>query len=328
MDNREILKKLIISRLDKLDEVLLSQCLTCILRLYPSNCRKKIANKRKEDLLDEFLNTKIDISDNTTKNYRSVLSVFLNSTYPHIGKDQIFSYINKIKDIWCTNTKRRNYTFIKNFLAHLYRAGYLDEDFSGIIKIPKKVKVDNFIPSDEEINLFFSTLKKIYGDCDARFRYLTIFSIYAKIGLRLYELINLDYVDIDFIHNKIYLNQTKNGDKDHMPMDSQLRQIILNYIYRFNIKGGPLLRGRDGKRINKNVVNNNLKRIVREAGLPKRFSAHAFRRYFIDKQRRSNADVFVLSELARHKDLNTTRKYLKVTEEEKMAAMENIRLTV
>jgi integrase/recombinase XerD len=328
MDNRETLKKIITSRLDDLDEVLLSQCYTNILKLDPANSRKKIGDIKKEDLIDEFLNEKIDISDNTVKNYRSVLSVFLNFAYPNICKDSVLSYLKKVKDKWSTNTKRRNYIFIKNFLSHLYRSGYLEEDIADIIKIPKKTKVQKFIPNDREIDIFFATIKKTYRDKNSRLRYKTIFSIYAKTGIRLYELINLDYSDIDFSHDRIHLNQTKNGDKDYLPMDSQLKEIILTYINRFGITGGPLIRGKGGKRINKNVVNNNLKKIVGKAGLPGGFTAHAFRRYFMDKQRRANTDVFVLSELARHKDLNTTYGYLKVTEEEKMAAMSNIQIAV
>ena len=42
----------------------------------------------------------------------------------------------------------------------------------------------------------------------------------------------------------------------------------------------------------------------------------------------SQTDVFVLSELARHKDLNTTYGYLKVDEEEKRLAISNIKIAV
>ena len=146
--------------------------------------------------------------------------------------------------------------------------------------------------------------------------------------MRLYELINLNYKDIDFRHSRIYLNQTKNGDKDYVSTDNQLEQILSNYVNRFNISGGVLMRGKGGKRINKNVITNNLKRIVGESGLPKKFTVHAFRRYFIDKQSRSNTNVFLLSELARHKDLNTTRGYLNVKEEDKRSAISNIKIAV
>ncbi len=327
MDDKKILENLVISRVKKLDQVLLSKVHTYILQLDPSNSRKDLNNINKEDLVAEFLNRKIDISDNTAKNYKSVLLGFLNYAYANIDKDTVIAYLKNVKDRWAINTKRRNYIFIKNFLSHLYRCGYLHEDLSSEIIIPKKNKVKQYIPGDDEVHSFFASLKKFYRD-DDRLRYFTIFSIYAKTAIRLNELIGLDYQDIDFGHSRIYLNHTKNHDKDYVSLDDQLMGIILNYINKFNIKGGELIRGKGGRRINKNVITNNLKRIVNVSGLPNKFTVHAFRRYFIDKQRRSKTDVFVLKELARHKDLNTTYEYLKVDEEEKRSAISNIKIAV
>lgn len=326
MDDKDILENLLISEIKKLDKVLLSKAYTSILQLSPS--KKDLNNISKEDLMIEFLNKKLNITDNTAKNYRSVLFGFLNYSYPNIDKDTVMAYLKKVKNKWFINTQRRNYIFIKNFLSHLYRCGYLHEDLSGEITVPKKSKVEKYIPDDNEIDSFFSTLKKIYKDDNDRLRYFTVFSMYVKTAIRLNELINLDYHDIDFVHSRIYLNQTKNHDKDYVSMDGQLKDIILNYINRFNIKEGALIRGKGRKRINKNVITNNLKRIVKESSLPEKFTVHAFRRYFIDKQRRSNIDVFVLKELARHKDLNITYGYLKVDEEEKRSAISNIKIAV
>jgi len=328
MENREIRKNLIISNLNGLDEASLSNIDTYILQIKNSKSRKEIINTRKKDLIGEFLNHKIDIADNTIKNYQSVLSCFLRYTYPNINRDTVLAYLRKLKNKWSQNTKRRNYIFIRNFLIHLYKCGYLAGDLSDIIPIPKKNRTDKYIPDDNEINSFFVTQKKMYRNDSDRLRYFTIFSIYTKLGLRLYELINLNYQDIDFEHNKVHLNLTKNGDKTNMPMDDQLKEIIKDYINKFDIKGGVLIRGKGGRRINKNVVSNNLKRIVEKSGLPKKFTVHAFRRYFIDKQSRSNTNVFLLSELARHKDLNTTRGYLNVKEEDKRSAISNIKIAV
>jgi integrase/recombinase XerC len=326
MENREILENLVISSIKKLDQVLLSKAYTYILQLSPSY--RDINNIGKEDLLKKFLAGKINMSKNTEKSYTSVLARFLNQTYPNIDKDSVLAYIKKEKERWSTNTQRRNYIFIKNFLGHLYRDGFLLEDLSGSVLVPKKIKVEKYIPNDSDIASFFRSLNELYGNDDERLRFSTIFSVYTKTGLRLNELIGLDYKDADFNNRRIYLNQTKNHDKDYVSMDGQLVDIISNYINRFGINGGSLMRGKGKKRINKNVITNNLKRIVRKAGLPEGFTIHAFRRYFIDKQRRSKTDLFVLKEIARHKDVNTTYGYVRVDEEEKRAAIANIRLAV
>ncbi len=326
METENSLINLIDTELKQLDQVKLSEIYTYILKYISSNSRKDLKEIKKEDLLDNYINSKLDISDNTIKNYKSTLSCFLDYLYPNINKDTLMAYLRKnIK--WSSNTKNRNYIFIKNFLSYLHKYGYLDENLSEFIKIPKKQKTVKFVPNDSQINLFFLAIKKIFKD-EEKLRFLTIFLIYGKTGLRLYELINLNYEDLDFENNRIYLKHTKNGDNDYVSMDDQLRVTLKKYIIRFNIKNGALIIGKGGKRINKNVINDNLKKIVREAGLPKEFTAHTFRRFFIDKNRRAKVDIFLLGELARHKDLNTTRAYLNVSEEEKREAISNIKIAV
>ncbi len=187
MENKQILENILISEIRKLDQVLLSKAYTYILQLSPSY--KDINNISKEDLVTEFLNQKLNMSDNTAKSYKSVIVRFLNYCYPNIDKDSVLAYLKKVKERWSTNTQRRNYIFIKNFLAHLYRSGFLGEDLSESIAVPKKIKVEKYIPNDGDIDSFFVALKDEYRNDDDRLRFSTIFSIYIKTGVRLTELI-------------------------------------------------------------------------------------------------------------------------------------------
>lgn len=328
MDNKITLIDLINQELIKLDKLSISEVYTNILKS-ESTSNKKILNEvTKEDLIMEYLSCKLDISDNTIKNYKSVLLNFLNFTYPKINRKNVISYLNKVDIRWKPKTKRRNHILIRSFLNFLFERRYLDQDISEYIKIPKKVRVAQYVPGDEEIEIFFSTLKRIHKKEKDRMNYFTVFAFYTKTGLRLNELINLNYEDIDFKNKKICLRETKNHDVGYIQMDHELEKMILNYISTFDIKGGALIRGKGGRKINKNVITNNLKRIAKEAGLPKDFTTHAFRRYFIDKQRRSGTDIFLLKELARHEDINTTYGYCNVREEERIKAMENIQIAV
>lgn len=328
MKGKKSLINLIISEIKKLDQISLSEIYTDILKSTSLNKKKELENVEREGLVMEYINNKLDISDNTITSYQSVLLNFLKFIYPKINRENVTSYLNKVDSRWKSKTKRRNHILIRSFLNYLFEMRYLDEDISKCIKIPKKVRVLQYVPRDEEIEVFFSTLKRKYTKKRDRMIYFTIFAFYAKTGLRLNELINLNYEDIDLKNKKIFLKETKNHDIDYVPIDQELETILLNYISTFNIKGGALIRGKGGRKIHKNVITNNLKRIVKEAGLPKDFTAHAFRRYFIDKQRRSGTDIFLLKELARHEDINTTYEYCNVREEERIKAMENIQIAV
>ncbi len=328
MESRTKLINLINIEFKELNQLSLSEFYVYIIKFKSINNRKALNEVEKEDLVMEYLNSKLDISDNTIKNYKSVFLNILKSIHPSINKDSIIRYLKIKDDKWSPKTKRRNYIIIRGFMKFLFKAGYFDEDISGCIKIPKKVSVQQFVPNDTDIEIFFATLNHIYKKEEDRILFYTIFSIYIKTGLRLRELINLNYKDIDFTHNQIILNKTKNGDKADMPMDEQLKDIIRNYINNFDIREGALIRGKGGRRIDKNVINDNLKNIVKEAGLSEKLTAHAFRRYFIDKHRRAGTDIFIIKDLARHENLNTTQGYCNITEEDKLLALGNIQIPV
>jgi len=55
---------------------------------------------------------------------------------------------------WKPKTKRRNHIIIRNFLKYLFEMRYLDQDISEYVKIPKKVKILQYVPGDKEIESF------------------------------------------------------------------------------------------------------------------------------------------------------------------------------
>jgi integrase len=69
--------------------------------------------------------------------------------------------------------------------------------------VPKRAGVLKYIPDDNEIKAFFSAINRVYKKEKDRLIYNTTFSLYAKTGLRLYELIDLKYMDVDFEKKKI-----------------------------------------------------------------------------------------------------------------------------
>ena len=67
-------------------------------------------------------------------------------------------------------------------------------------------------------------------------------------------------------------------------------------------------------------------KIKTRAELPKEFKIHSFRRYFINELRKNNVDIATIQKLVGHRDIRTTEIYCNVSEEEKIKAIENIRV--
>ena len=67
-------------------------------------------------------------------------------------------------------------------------------------------------------------------------------------------------------------------------------------------------------------------KIKQKAGLPKEFKIHSFRRFFINELRKNHIDIATIKNLAGHRDIRTTEIYCNVTEEEKVKAIESIKV--
>lgn len=288
----------------------------------------------KEKIINEFIYTYLDNPPyNTKKTYKCLIKDFLDFISPgdyvsvrNINKTPVIRYLNSKTRKWSQNTRRTKTILIKNFLKFLYKKKFLKEQIYEEIKLLPKVNIERYFPSDEDIKKFFKAIDFIYKNEADKIRFRTIFEVYPKLGLRFTELINLDYEDIDFERKKIILKNTKNKEQPHLAMDPELEKILKDYIEYFNIKSGPLFKGKLGRRIERHVIDNNFNKIKKAAGLPKEFTIHCFRRYFITTLNRKGVDPFLISKLARHKDIQTTLSYIGHTEEEKRKAMAFINL--
>jgi integrase/recombinase XerD len=327
MNSKEVLISLIISKLEAKDELSLNNLFGDLIKLENEVKDIRLLKLSKEDLRDRYISLNlINRSRNTKKSYEYILSNFLNSVYPTFTIDEISLYLKSKEEGWKQNTKARNYIVIKDFLSFLNQSKYIKEDLAEMIKIPKKVNTEQYVPDDKDITDFFIALEELYKNKESYIRYRTIFVVYAKTGLRLNELINLNFEDIDFNKRHLLLKQTKNKDEDIIPMDIDLEKIIRKYLEKYRISEGSVFRGMHNKRIHKNTIRKSLKKIKDKARLPTKFTIHSFRRYFLDKLRRVGVDIFVMKELARHKDINTTYKYCNVEEKELRYAISKIKL--
>lgn len=92
------------------------------------------------------------------------------------------------------------------------------------------------------------------------------------------------------------------------------------------MKSGPLFRGSQGYRLCKQTLMNSFYKIKDRAELPKEFKIHSFRRFFISKLRKNNIDLATIQKLTGHRDIRTTEIYCNVSEEEKVIALEVIKV--
>lgn len=195
-----------------------------------------------------------------------------------------------------------------------------------MIKVPPKIKSSHFCPTPTQVKVLIDSVKLVFQDRNEVLKYEILTKLYIKLGLRRDELLNLNVEDIDFETGRIIIRKTKNKDTKIMNMDDNLRQIITCYLSHFKYQSGALFRGIQGNRLCRQSLNNVFKRMKTRAGLPKDFKIHSLRRFFINQLRKHGVDIATVQKLAGHRDIRTTEIYFNISEEEKVKAIESIKV--
>jgi integrase len=194
-------------------------------------------------------------------------------------------------------------------LRHAYNLGIRDwelvaESPFAKIKIPSgDVKRVRYLSQDEEaslMNVLPQWLKPIV-------------TIARESGLRLSNIINLEWSQINIFSKMIILETTKNGQPHSVPMTENVHN-ILKTLFMDKENGYVFGFGKDGKPLNRSWVGKSFRDACKDAGI-KNFRFHDLRHDFCSKLVQNGADLYSVAGLAGHKDIKTTQRYAHLSPE-------------
>jgi site-specific recombinase XerD len=136
---------------------------------------------------------------------------------------------------------------------------------------------------------------------------IIMFLYYA--GLRLDEVRNLNWQDIDFDRKTIHLKTAK-GDKERIVfLHKKLMEILRINGTKDN---GLLFISQREVKYNKRTIQQIVKSASKKAGIKKKVTPHTLRHSFATHLLESGADIRYIQQLLGHKDLKTTQIYTQV----------------
>jgi integrase/recombinase XerD len=166
----------------------------------------------------------------------------------------------------------------------------------------KKEKKLPVILSKEEIEMLISATKNI--------NHRLIMQIGYSAGLRVSEIINLKWQDIDFDRNLIHLKRAK-GKKDRIVMLSmKVKESLMDLTP--NKKGYVFLTNRDGK-YTQRTIQKIIENAATKAGIRKSITPHTLRHSFATHLLENGTDIRYIRDLLGHSDISTTLIYTKVS---------------
>lgn len=212
------------------------------------------------------------------------------------------------------NTNLRGLRTFFNYLANNEVINSKSIPTAKIPYVKEEIKVEVF--SDDQIRQMLNYYRRIkYRDKTfVSFRDHTIIIVLLGTGMRLGELVNLKWSEVDF-NNEIITVYGKKRMSSSIPMTERLKKELAEYRIlveqHFGQLGEYVFTNYKNKQLTPNAVKmifKHLKVIMNFKNV--RLSAHTFRHTFAHRCLMSGMDVFTLQKMLRHSKLDVTMRYV------------------
>ena len=260
-------------------------------------------------LVAEFLqDKKVYCAPKTIESYSDHVNRFLQSdVVPEVLEDLtktvLRNYVLQMRESGTRSVTIQTYMrSVKVFCKWLYNEGYLDEDISKGLKLPKEDPKMKIPLTDEEVTRVDAALTLT--------RDRIIFHLMLDAGLRVSEVCNLKRDDIDFDNNYIRIRTSKNNRNRVVPLCSRLKS-WMQYHYSST---EYLLAAKNGDKLSDNAVKQLFHGLKKKAAVP-RLHCHLCRHTFATSYIMGGGNMELLRMMMGHTDYNTTKIYLQMAAE-------------
>jgi integrase/recombinase XerD len=263
------------------------------------------------------------ITQNSLTNYENLWSVFskflekegierVDQLNPLVYKKFLREYTEKGNKPSSINTKLK---LLRAFSRWMYEEGITEDLTCKNIKYVRNDATPKIV-RDEDIKKALSYLrrKRRREDSFYAMRNHTILVTLIGTGLRVTELISLDWDDIDFKDNLITLRKTKSRKLSSVPMSETVAKELTSYrLYverHFPEVPRAVFITTKGERLTRNGVRLFFNRLKKDCGIEGDFSPHAMRNVFIKNLLKNKANLREAQLLARHSKIEVTKQYV------------------
>ena len=281
----------------------------------------------KDQLIDSFLsNLRLEkgLSENTIKAYSADCNSFCKwlltkraSVIKKTDEMDIKLYLKNLHGLNLSHTTiNRKLSSLKHFFIFLNKKRYIQNNpvtnFSGLKNtklLPKSISITdvNILLNAPDCSNFIGLRDKVMLEL-----------MYAT-GVRISELINLQYTNIDLTRSLIKV-MGKGGKERMIPFGDNALSWLIEYI-EFRRTNNLSLKSRDffvsqqGKKITRQAFWHRVKQYLVKSGLSGDISPHTLRHAFATHLLNNGADLRSVQMLLGHSDLSTTQIYTHIAKQ-------------
>jgi integrase/recombinase XerC len=238
-----------------------------------------------------------------------------------IDRHRIHAYLSMLHRQNKKSSIGRKLSSIKSFFRFLLREGELERDPTVLIGTPKK---EQPLPTHLPIDDMFRLLETPGNDVPSGIRDRAILEVLYSCGLRVSELVGLNWEDVDA--NLEVVRVTGKGNKERIvPIGRKALDALAYYrqvlpalivpkrhpavLVGSGLAIAPVFLNSRGGRLTTRSVARLVGGHARDCGIAARTSPHALRHTFATHLLDAGADLRAIQELLGHSSLSTTQKY-------------------
>ena len=261
--------------------------------------------------------------------YISSIKYSFNQLVPFCGDIQLPNIDNRLIDKFIISTFARTqrgahhyYRTLKAAFNKAVEWDYISINPFAKVRFPKLSKsFPAFISENELLIILTNTPYQYLKD---------IFTVGFYTGLRLGELINMQWNWIDFFQNQITVKctddfLTKSKKERIVPMSEKVRSILIS---RFNLsvhQSNEVVFYRiKGRKLHQETISKQFKEAVRKSNLNERIHFHSLRHSFASLLAQKGVSLYIIKELLGHEDLATTQIYSHLQQQNLRDAVDQI----
>ena len=274
------------------------------------------------------------------KHYIEYVSDFMNAVVSEEYRDEFYKYVTvpQIRE-YIISLRRRTeggkeiktsdsiqatrWSALNTFFGFLVMDDYLDTNPMTKTKRPKNRKEKPVVFLDEdEINII---MDKIRQNAKPQFvhRDLAIFTLGIVTGIRVGALVQININDINFKENTIHVIE-KGGKERDLRFGSNTRNILSAWLvdrstYFSNTETDALFISQWRQRITTESVRNILNKYADGIG-GKHITPHIMRKSAATNLTKAGVDIQTVADILGHENIQTTRRYAAVLNEDKKKA--------
>ena len=243
-----------------------------------------------------------------------------------VTKDDIRAYLDYLAFERGNSSaaRARKLAAIKSFFNYLVENEALEVNPAASIKSPRKAEKEPEYLTDEESVQLLRTIS-CKARTQVRERDMAMAILFLHAGLRVSELTNLKLVNVDLVRNQIKV--TRKGNKEqYLHLNAETARALANYLAnRPEARNGRFFVGTNGGNLDRTYIYGVVRTYLNLAGINKgKHGPHLLRHTFCTRLHQKGVDPFTIKDLAGHRSLNSTMRYIKIENKEQAEAIDKL----